>query len=140
MMQKKIIKANTDLHWCSKCLSMSTRPRISFDKHGICNACTWNKQKQTVDWKKRRKQLENVLKEVKKNKTGDFDCIVPVSGGKDGSYVCYKLINEFNIKPLAVSINPPLRTELGKKNLENFSNQKINCFILIHSSKLKDLD
>ena len=129
-MQKKNIKKKSDLRWCSNCLSMSTRPRISFDKNGVCNACNWSVQKKTIDWKKRREFLENVLKEVKKNKTSDFDCIVPVSGGKDGSYVCYKLINEFNIKPLAVSINPPLRTELGKKNLENFSNQKINLLTL----------
>ena len=130
MMQKKITTANIKLHWCSNCLSMSTRPRITFDKNLICNACIWNKKKQTIDWKKRRKQLENLFKHIKKNKTSDFDCIVPVSGGKDGSYVCYKLINEFNIKPLAVSINPPLRTELGRKNLENFSKQKINLITL----------
>lgn len=130
MMLEKTIKANTGVYWCSSCLTMSTRPRISFDKNGICNACIWNRQKKIVNWEKRKKKLEKILKEVKKNKTGDFDCIVPVSGGKDGSYVCYKLINEFNVKPLAVTINPPLRTEIGKTNLENFSRQKINLITL----------
>ena len=44
---------------------------------------------------------------------------MPVSGGKDGSYVIYNLKKKYNMNPLAVTINPPLRLEL-KKNLENF--------------------
>ena len=60
--------------------------------------------------------LKKILANAKKTKKTEFDCIVPVSGGKDGSYVCYKLKNEFNANPLAFSINPPLRSEIGKLN------------------------
>ena len=39
------MKVNVDnLRWCSNCLSMSTRPRITFDAEGWCNACLWTEQ------------------------------------------------------------------------------------------------
>lgn len=28
-----------DVYWCSSCLNMSTRPRLSFDENGKCGAC-----------------------------------------------------------------------------------------------------
>lgn len=105
------------ISWCNNCLNTSTRPRISFDKKGICNACQWSKEKKQVDWKKR----QNLLKKIfKKNNKNNYDCIVPVSGGKDGSYVCYILKKKFGIKPLAVTVRPPLELELGDQNLKNF--------------------
>jgi hypothetical protein len=33
------------IKWCSNCLAMSTRPRISFDSEGKCRACSWNDEK-----------------------------------------------------------------------------------------------
>ena len=36
---------NKKIFWCSKCLSMSTRPRISYDKYKVCNACKWTEKK-----------------------------------------------------------------------------------------------
>ena len=49
-----------------------------------------------------------------------FDCIVPVSGGKDGSYVSYILKEKFGLNPLTVTSRPPLAMEVGEKNLNNF--------------------
>lgn len=109
------------VRWCSTCLTMSTRPRITFDEQGRCNACVWAETKKTLDWSPRMRQLEELL-ESNKKESGEFDCIVPVSGGKDGSYVAHTLKERFGMNPLAVTINPPLPTELGRKNLENFVN------------------
>ena len=74
------------IYWCKNCLNTSTRPRIRFDKRGYCNACQWSEEKKKIDWTKRQDILR---KYFKKNKTSSYDCIVPVSGGKDGSYVSY---------------------------------------------------
>lgn len=100
---------------------MSTRPRISFDDEGRCNACVWNEKKKTLDWSFRYLELEKILDDHRRT-DGEFDCIVPVSGGKDGSYVAYNLKHKFGMNPLAVTINPPLPTDIGKRNLENFIN------------------
>lgn len=100
---------------------MSTRPRITFDSRGFCNACVWTETKSSMDWSPREEQLRSILEKYR-SKTGLFDCIVPVSGGKDGSYVSYQLKNKYGMSPLAVTITPPLPTDIGKKNLENFIN------------------
>jgi hypothetical protein len=51
---------------------------------------------------------------------GDFDCLVPLSGGKDGSYVAYNLKHKFGMNPLCVTITPALPLELGERNLRAF--------------------
>lgn len=110
---------NTNIFWCKNCLNASTRPRITFDKRGYCNACQWMENKKKIKWKKRQELLEKKFNLIKKNKK-IFDCIVPVSGGKDGSYVSYILKKKFNVRPLTVTVRPPLEIDLGKINLENF--------------------
>ena len=110
---------NNSLTWCSNCLSMSTRPRITFDAAGVCNACQWAKKKQTLDWELRTEELKGIL-DNQKSKNQPFDCLVPVSGGKDGSYIAYTLKHKYGMKPLCVTVLPPLSTELGLKNLHNF--------------------
>lgn len=98
---------------------MSTRPRISFDASGRCNACVWSETKQTLDWKAREGKLEALLN-AHRSKDGSFDCIVPVSGGKDGSYVAHTLKTRWGMNPLSVTVKPPLPTALGEQNLQAF--------------------
>ena len=108
-----------NISWCSKCLSMSTRPRITFDKNGVCNACQWSQNKKILNWKERISKLKKIL-DKEKSKNNFYNCLVPVSGGKDGSYVAYKLKHEFNMNPLCVTIAPHLPLEIGEINLANF--------------------
>lgn len=113
--------AKKKIFWCKNCLNMSTRPRITFDERGFCNACQWAEEKRKMDWSPRQRELKEILDKYRGyNKA--FDCIVPVSGGKDGSYISYKLKHEYGMNPLTVTIRPPLELELGKKNLLNFIN------------------
>ena len=106
---------------CKNCCNISTRPRIQFDERGWCNACQWSEEKKTIDWNSRLAELNNLFEETK-NESGGYDCIVPVSGGKDGSYVSYNLKKLHGHSPLAVTIRPSLEMGLGKQNLEGFVN------------------
>ena len=107
------------VYWCKNCLNMSTRPRITFDERGWCNACQWMEEKKQMDWTPRQKELEELLD---KYRSGDekFDCIVPVSGGKDGSYISYNLKHKYGMNPLALTSRPPLTLDLGDQNLVNY--------------------
>ena len=107
-----------NLFWCKSCLNMSTRPRIEFNKDGVCNACVWMEEKKNLDWSKRNEEFVEIIKETKNN--SEFDCLVPVSGGKDGTYVTHQLINRYNLKPLCITVKPAMELEIGKKNLKNF--------------------
>jgi N-acetyl sugar amidotransferase len=73
----------------------------------------------SVDWAARWKDLENLCEKYRSD-SGEFDCIVPCSGGKDGSYVNYKMKHELSMKPLALTIRIPLIWDLGELNLKNF--------------------
>ena len=108
-----------NLHWCSNCLTMSTRPRIVFDDRGWCNACVWTEKKKTLDWGARQKELETLLDKHRRNDSR-FDCLVPVSGGKDGSYVAYNLKHKYGMHPLALTVTPALPLSLGDRNLRAF--------------------
>ena len=108
-----------NINWCAHCLAMSTRPRISFDQRGWCNACLWMEKKGSMDWAPRKIELENLLNKHRRS-DGKFDCLVPVSGGKDGSYVAYNLKHKYGMNPLTLTVTPALPLALGEKNLQNF--------------------
>jgi len=109
---------NAVLSWCTNCLNNSLRPRITFDKKGWCNACQWMEEKKKVNWDKRRTELLKIVKKFKSNSI--YDCIVPVSGGKDGSYVASQIRDKYGLNPLTVTSRPPLELDVGKTNLTNF--------------------
>jgi N-acetyl sugar amidotransferase len=107
------------LQWCKNCLAMSTRPRITFDENGWCNACLWSAKKKIIDWESRKKDLDILLNQHRRGH-GNFDCVVPCSGGKDGSYVAYNLKHKHGMNPLCVTVTPPLTLPLGDRNLRAF--------------------
>ena len=103
---------------CKKCLMPSSRPRITFDKNQICNGCKTNETKKKIDWSNRKKEFLDICDKYR-SKNGNYDCIVPWSGGKDSSSIAYKLKFEFNMNPLLVTFSPlipiiisPLSTNL----------------------------
>lgn len=109
------------MKYCTNCVMPETRPRISFDERGWCNACQWSEEKKTaIDWKARWTLLEELC-EQHRAKSG-FDCIVPVSGGKDSSYVAYTVKHKLKMHPLCVTIRPCLALEVGEQNVINFIN------------------
>jgi len=113
------------VQWCAHCLAMSTRPRITFDERGWCNACRWTERKKTLDWAARQGELERLLNKYRRH-DGRFDCLVPVSGGKDGSYVAYKLKHEYGMNPLCLTITPAMPLALGEENLRAFVESGFN--------------
>ena len=115
--------------WCKNCVAMSTRPRITFDKRGFCSACQWSEKKYFLDWSLREKKLINLLKKHK-SKNRPFDCVVAVSGGKDGSYVAHNLKHKYNVNPLTVTIRPHTETETGIQNLNNFIKSGYNNILV----------
>ncbi len=117
--------ATKDVYWCANCLNMSTRPRITFDSRGWCNACQWMEEKATLDWTSRQHELEAIINKYRST-TGGFDCIVPVSGGKDGSYVSHQLKHKYGMHPLAVTVTPALSLDLGNTNLRNYIDSGYN--------------
>jgi hypothetical protein len=86
------MKIEYKIKYCTECVIPNTRPEIHFDKNGVCSACNNAKLKKKVNWKKRKQEfLKILLKHKKSNINNDYNCIVPVSGGKDSIYQLYLL-------------------------------------------------
>jgi len=106
------------MKYCKNCILPDTRPGIILDQGGICSGCRGHEKKNNqIDWKKRYKILQDIIKKTKKKSKG-YDCVVPVSGGKDS---WYQLITakEHNLKVLAVTWKTPSRTKIGQENLDS---------------------
>ncbi len=106
------------MNYCTHCLTPETRPRITFDVSGKCSACQWSDTKKTIDWDTKRKELEWLCDRYRNRK--GWDVIVPCSGGKDGSYVAWKMKHELGMHPLCITFAAPMPTEIGRQNLQNF--------------------
>tara|TARA_B100000795_G_C22799345_1_gene441002 strand:+ start:2067 stop:3080 length:1014 start_codon:yes stop_codon:yes gene_type:complete len=74
-------------------------------------------EKENINWKKKLEEFKKLIKKSKNNPA--YDCIVPCSGGKDGTYVSNK-IKSLGYNPLMVTVRPHLETDIGKNNLYNF--------------------
>ncbi len=100
-----------------------TRPRIIYNEEGVCNACAWAEEKKTaVDWNVRWKEIEDLCDKFRRRNSNKFDVIVPYSGGKNGAYIAYMLKEKLGMRPLCVTVRPPLEDPVGIKNIENFLN------------------
>lgn len=104
--------------WCEKCVLPDTRPSIVIDNTGICNACRASEIKHTdINWQDRERDFANLIGRVKK-RAEHFDCLIPVSGGKDSTWQVVKCL-EYGLRPLAVTWKTPSRTAIGQQNLDN---------------------
>ncbi len=91
----------SELRRCSKCVIPETHETITFDEQGVCNICRQNEIKnEKIDWKVKKKELDELVAAYKGK--GDYDCLVPFSGGKDSTWTLYYLVKEYNLKPLVV--------------------------------------
>jgi N-acetyl sugar amidotransferase len=109
-----------DVRFCRKCTVSNQRPRITFDAKGVCSACNYSDYKRhQIDWKAREQELVDLCDRHRKG-NGDYDVIVPCSGGKDGGFVAHQLKYRYGMNPLTVTWAPLLATEIGRRNLDAF--------------------
>ena len=113
---------------CVKCIMPETKPGISFNEEGVCNACINEESKKKIDWNKRYQELKDIASEAKKKKPQGYNCIVPVSGGKDSTLLAFTA-RDLGLTPLLVNIEPPYINERGRKNLTNLLNHGFDIFI-----------
>jgi N-acetyl sugar amidotransferase len=100
------------------CFLPSTKPDLHFDNDGICAACNSYRGRKLVDWNQREREFNEIIKRVRATSTSKWDCIVPVSGGKDSTAQVLKVL-EIGLRPLCVTSSTCDLSELGRKNLDN---------------------
>lgn len=135
MSKKALFGLPNEVKFCKKCVISNQRPSstvefkntkgerkkvINFNNDGICSACLYHQEKeQNIDWKYREEMLWELLKPFRKN-NGEYDVIVPGSGGKDSAYTSHVLKYKFGMNPLTVTWAPHLYTEIGWENFQEW--------------------
>ena len=112
--------SNSEVVFCSRCIMPSTQDGQDYDDFGVCNVCRSSEDKMRIDWSKRRNDLEIILKQAKeRHKNDPYDCLIPISGGKDSVFQLHVLVKEFSMRPLAVTFSHNWYTSVGMYNLVN---------------------
>jgi len=120
------MKTNDELHasqirgirYCTRCCVPETQEGVNFDELGICTACRSSEEKMHIDWTVRELALKNILEDAKKRSGSGYDCILPISGGKDSFFQAHVLTKVYGVKPLAVTFNQNWVSETGFYNLQ----------------------
>jgi N-acetyl sugar amidotransferase len=105
------------MRYCSRCILPDTRPNLVIGPDGVCNACASHGTKRAIYWGARREAFDDVVAHAKQRSSG-YDCLIPVSGGKDSTWQVVKCL-EAGLNPLAVTWKTPGRTAIGQRNLDN---------------------
>lgn len=112
------------IKYCKSCLFPNTKPDIFFNNKDICDACISAERKHknienNLDWNERKKEFEKIIEEKLINKhEREYDCIVPVSGGKDSTWQTHVMKKKHGLRTLAVTFDQFDQSDIGLHNLE----------------------
>ena len=103
--------------YCVRCVLPGSKPGLVLDTEGVCSACRSVERKHQIDWRERERRLRALCDEVRGSNGNGYDCVVPVSGGKDSIYQAATMSRDFDLKVLGVVVVPHLQTPEGIMNL-----------------------
>jgi N-acetyl sugar amidotransferase len=101
--------------YCRRCVLPDTRPGVALDAEGVCAGCRNAERKRSIDWAARAREWRELAQWARARRAA-WDCVVPVSGGKD-SYWQLASCLEAGLRPLCVTYVYPGRSALGEANL-----------------------
>ncbi len=118
------------MEYCSRCVyPANAKPYIILDEQSVCSGCRVAEKYAKVDWTERERRLRDLLdyyKGVARERRNHYDCIIPVSGGKDSHFQVHVIKNLYGLNPLLVSYNHVFNSPLGNRNLANLI-RKLGC-------------
>ena len=107
------------MNYCKRCVLPDTKPGLTFDEQGICSACRFVESKKKIDWETRQNKLRELCNSIRGMNGHGYDCVVPVSGGKDSVYQVHMMKNVYGLKVLAVNVSAHIHTSEGILNLNS---------------------
>lgn len=117
------------MRYCARCVTPDTMPDVTLDANGVCPACRNYERRAAVDWEARAKELSAILERYRSRDHSRWDCVVPVSGGKDSMYQVATMLS-LGLNPLCVTAVTCDPSELGKRNLGHLRELGVDCLDL----------
>lgn len=106
------------IKYCVRCVMPETKPDLFMDEAGVCSACRHFEQRREVDWDTRKRELEEILNRYRSQSGSNYDCLIPVSGGKDSTYQVVRML-QLGANPLCVTATTDKLSAIGRRNIEN---------------------
>lgn len=110
--------AKTEVRHCSRCGLASTLPGTTYDDAGVCNICRAYDSyvEQAQAYFKSPEELKALIATIQAERTGDYDCLILLSGGKDSTYMLYQLC-ALGLKPFVFTLDNGFISEEAKANI-----------------------
>lgn len=99
---------------CSRCLINSNYPGISFNTAGECSLCNRYGGFKPIGEDK----LRALFQQVRQNRKSEYDALVPLSGGKDSTYILHLAVNVYQLKVLAMTYDNGLFSQIARDNID----------------------
>lgn len=94
------------MKYCTKCVYPATSVNIEFSNEGICSACQFSAEYFSLPdefWIEREQSFSQIISRRLDNNSSNYDCLIPVSGGKDSYFQTHLLVMKYKLKPLLVT-------------------------------------
>ena len=142
-----------EVEFCKQCVVSNQRPSTVVEyKHGkatkkptiefvdgVCSACSYHVKKyNSIDWEVRERELAALCDRHRSN-NGEYDVLVPGSGGKDSIYVAHLLKTKYGMNPLTVTWAPHRYTDIGWKNLQSWIDSGFDNILITPNTKVHSL-
>ncbi|MBU1147836.1 MAG: hypothetical protein KKD11_05725 [Candidatus Omnitrophica bacterium] len=99
--------------YCKRCILPDRYPEVNIDEQGICNFCLAHSDRAVLE----EGALAGLVNSLKKGSR--YDCVVPISGGKDSSFILYYAVKKLNLKAVAVNYDSGMQSDLAIENMKN---------------------
>lgn len=106
------------IRYCKRCVMPETKPDLFIDAEGVCSACRNYEHREVVEWDQRKKELLDILERYRSRDSSNYDCVIPVSGGKDSTFQTIRML-ELGLNPLCVTATTDKLSSIGRHNIEN---------------------
>jgi N-acetyl sugar amidotransferase len=108
--------------YCKKCVYPIISVNLEIGKDGVCSSCKSFDEFNALtanNWQERKKKFEIIVEQIRKNNKSNYDCVIPVSGGKDSYYQTHKIVSDYKLKPLLITYHGNNYLPEGDINRDN---------------------
>lgn len=127
-----MMNTKKNISYCNKCLYPIISVNLILDDEGICSACRMQEQFDAITpkfWKQKEEKFKQIADEAKAKSDSNYDCVIPVSGGKDSYFQVHKAL-EYGLKPLLVTYHGNNYLPEGQRNLDRMRDKlNVDCMV-----------